>query len=198
MARTIDSAAIPSRIALAGRDLFSRQGYNATGISEITALAGVPKGSFYNHYSSKEQFAARIVGQYAQNLGQAWDAMLARAPEQPLAALRFMFDQMIVGQEHCGSRAGCLLGNFAAEMAEASPICRAEMSAAILAWRNRLAQMLDRAQLAGEVRSDVPAHMLADLLWDTWEGALLRMKISDSVEPLRQSVDLLFVHLLRP
>ena len=61
MARTADKTDIPNRLTKAGRELFSRHGYNATGIQQITDLAGVPKGSFYNHFESKEAIYATLV-----------------------------------------------------------------------------------------------------------------------------------------
>ena len=58
MARTADKTDIPRRLTAAGHELFTRCGYHATGIQQITDQAGVPKGSFYNHFDSKEAFAA--------------------------------------------------------------------------------------------------------------------------------------------
>ena len=80
MARTADKTDIPLRLTQAGRDLFSRQGYNATGIQQITDHAGVPKGSFYNHFESKEVFAVAIIEQYAEHLQRSWEAMMVAAP----------------------------------------------------------------------------------------------------------------------
>lgn len=198
MARTADPTDIPRRLAAAGRELFSRQGYNATGIQQITDLAGVPKGSFYNHYASKEAFAAAIVEQYGAMLRDSWAALMAAAPPQPLAAIRYAFAQMIAYHGRAKSRAGCLIGNFAAEMAEASPLCREQMAAAMSAWRERLADLIRRAQAAGEVRADISAEALAAFFWDAWEGALLRMKVDNSLDPLQQTVDLMLDRFFSP
>ncbi|MBI5908208.1 MAG: TetR family transcriptional regulator C-terminal domain-containing protein [Burkholderiales bacterium] len=198
MARTADPTDIPTRLAAAGRELFSRQGYNATGIQQITDLAGVPKGSFYNHYASKEAFAAAIIGQYADMLRDSWATLMVAAPPEPLAAIRYAFAQMIAYHERAKSRAGCLVGNFAAEMAEASPLCRDEMAAAMKGWSERLTLLIRRAQIAGEVRKDISAAALAAFFWDAWEGALLRMKVVNSPAPLKQTVALMLDHLLTP
>ena len=198
MARTADKTDIPQRLTQAGRDLFSRQGYNATGIQQITDHAGVPKGSFYNHFESKEAFAVAIIEQYAQHLQQSWEAMMAAAPAQPMAAIRYVFAEMMAYHERKELQAGCLVGNFAAEMALASDACRQGLLQAQLAWRERLAGMIERAQSAGEVRADLPAPVLSALAWDTWEGALLRMKLEKSTTPLRDSMALVLDHLFQP
>ena len=57
---------------------------------------------------------------------------------------------------------------------------------------------VERAQAAGEVRADLPAPVLSALAWDTWEGALLRMKVEQRVQPLHDTLALLLDHLLRP
>lgn len=198
MARTADKTDIPDRLTKAGRELFSRQGYNATGIQQITDHAGVPKGSFYNHFESKEAFAATIVAQYAEHLRLSWEDMIQAAPAGPMAAIRYVFAEMIAYHARAARHSGCLVGNLSAEMGLASELCRRSLLAAQLAWRERLAGMVAAAQDAGEVRRDVPAATLSAFVWDAWEGALLRMKLEGSVAPLRQSIDLIFDQLLKP
>lgn len=189
---------IPNQLIAAGRELFSQHGYNATGIQQITDLAGVPKGSFYNHFDSKEAFAAAIIDQYAEQLRQTWQAMMSTAPLQPLAAISHAFAQMIAHHERATCWKGCLIGNFAAEMAESSALCREHLASAMNGWRANLTGLIRTAQEAGEVRGDMDAAVLAALMWDVWEGALLRMKVEQSVTPLRTSIDLMLNHFLRP
>jgi TetR/AcrR family transcriptional regulator, transcriptional repressor for nem operon len=198
MSRTADKTDIPNRLVRAGRELFSRQGYNATGIQQITDHAGVPKGSFYNHFESKEAFAVEIIAQYAAYLQRSWEAMMASAPPQPMAAIRYVFEQMIAYHERRSMQAGCLVGNFAAEIGLASEPCRIALLDAQLEWRERLAGMIGRAQTHGDIRADVDAVVLSALAWDAWEGALLRVKLERSVEPLRQSVELILDRLFPP
>lgn len=198
MPRPAGKTNVPNQLLAAGRELFSLHGYNATGIQQITDLAGVPKGSFYNHFDSKEAFAAVIIDQYAEQMRLGWEQMMQAAPAQPLAAISFVFAQMIAHYERAASWKGCLVGNFAAEMAESSELCRQRLADAMAGWRSSLAGLIRDAQAAGEVRQDMDAAKLSALMWDVWEGALLRMAVDRSVAPLRESVDLMLNHLLRP
>jgi TetR/AcrR family transcriptional repressor of nem operon len=183
----------------AGLKLFLHQGYNATGIQQITDEAGVPKGSFYNHFASKEAFAAAIVERYAQHMRESWDRMMASSPAQPMAAIRHVFAEMLSYHErHSSCSAGCLIGNFAAEIALSSEACRQNLLAAQLAWRERLAGMLTAAQASGDIRRDIDATALSALTWAAWEGGLLRMKVERSVQPVRDSINLIFDQLFRP
>lgn len=197
MPRTADKTDIPNRLSAAGYALFQQQGYNATGIQQITDKAGVPKGSFYNHFESKEAFAAKILDNYANWMRGAWDAALVQAPPTPLAAIRHVFGQFIVHHEqtHCQ---GCLVGNFAAEVVEASETCRAVLTTVWHDWGERLAVLIEAAQQAGEVRRDIDAQSLAKVFWDAWEGAVLRSKVEGDVRPLRLALALMLDKFLLP
>ena len=188
MPRTADPTDIPERLLAAGLDLFLRQGYNGTGIQQITDQAGVPKGSFYNHFESKEAFAAAIVDLYSEHSKNSWERWMRGAPEGPMAAIRHVFGAMLDYHERARCSSGCLIGNLAAEVAPASKLCRQRLQVAQLAWRERLAALIRAAQDAAEIRDDVDATALSALTWSAWEGALLRMKVEGSVRPLRECV----------
>lgn len=197
MARTADKTDIPRRLADAGYALFAQHGYNATGIQQITDAAGVPKGSFYNHFESKEAFAALIIQNYAVWMDKRWQTNLADAPSAPLEALRHLFQRFIAHHEQAACP-GCLVGNFAGEVSESSALCRQAMAEVMAQWRERLAGLIAQAQAAGSVRADLPAAQLASFFWDTWEGAVLRMKVEHSSQPLHEALHLMLDKFFRP
>ena len=197
MARTADKTDIPRRLTEAGNQLFTRCGYHATGIQQITDQAGVPKGSFYNHFDSKEAYDAAIIQHYAQWVDEAWDRCLLDAPTPAVEVVRHIFTRFIAHHEQTGCQ-GCLVGNFAAEVAETSELCCGVLNTALSGWRTRLADLLRRAQTEGGVRPDVDADLLAAFFWDAWEGALLRMKIEHHTQALKDTVALMLDRLLRP
>jgi TetR/AcrR family transcriptional repressor of nem operon len=198
MPRTADPHEIPERLLQAGLELFLQQGFNATGIQQITERAGVPKGSFYNHFDSKEAFGAAIVDRYAEWSRRSWQHMMRGAPAEPMAAIRHVFEQMMEHHGKNGTSSGCLIGNFAAEVAQASELCRKRLLAAQLAWRQRLAGLIAQGQEHGQIRADMDPEALSALTWSVWEGALLRMKVEGSVRPLRESVALVLDHVYLP
>lgn len=198
MTRAGQPKEIAERLLAVGLGLFLRQGYNGTGIQQITCEAGVPKGSFYNHFASKEAFAATIVDRYAADSEHSWKRMMSTAPEGPLATIRHVFSAMLAHHERISPPTGCLIGNFAAELASASGRCRERLLSAQLGWRERLADLIRDGQTAGEIRADIDAVALSALTWSLWEGALLRMKVEGSVEPVRESIRLAIEHLYLP
>lgn len=190
MARTADKTDIPKRLTEAGYALFNQLGYNATGIQQITDKAGVPKGSFYNHFDSKEAFAAQIIRNYGAFVDQAWDAAMHAAPTEPLEAIRHLFSSFIQRHEDSG-RCGCLVGNFAAEVTEASDTCRQGLQTVMTTWRERLAELIRQGQTHGSIRRDLDALVLSGFFWDAWEGAVLRMKVDHNTRPLKDVVTLM-------
>ena len=201
MPRTADPTDIPNRLLAAGHLLFKQQGYNATGVSELAAQAKVPKGSFYNHFESKEAFAVEIIQRYAQGMDDTWDAAMATLPAarqaSPLAAIRHLFQTFIAHHEQA-TCPGCLVGNFSAELAESSPACREALDTAMRHWHQRLTALIEQAQQAGEVRRDVHAKALSAFFWNAWQGALLRMKVTHNAKPLKECLRLMLDHFFQP
>ena len=194
-----ESINIKEKLLETGATLFCERGYHGTGIQEIVDAMGIPKGSFYNYFKSKEGFAAEIVKHYAAHVSERWMVLIAKGPdEDPLGMLRNAFNAMIRGQEASPVKTGCLVGNLAGELAESSEVCRATLQLVMVTWCDRVAHHLARAQAQGTVRSDLQAATLAQFCWDAWEGSLLRMKIENSTEPIRQCVFLLFDVFLKP
>jgi TetR/AcrR family transcriptional repressor of nem operon len=177
----------------AGVTLFARKGYHGTGVQDIVGRAGVPKGSFYNYFDSKEVFAAAILRHYAAQEAADWSryAQLTDAAD-PLQALRAIYGRIVLDYEACDDRCGCLLGNFAGEIAQSSALCREAVRTTIADWRLGFADYLRRGQDYGSVRRDLTPEAMADLFWSAWEGSLLRMKLDDSVAPLHACVEAMF------
>ena len=159
------------------------QGYHGTGIKAVLDEVGVPKGSFYNYFESKEHFAAEVIRHAAGCMREGLDELQQGAEKDALKALRRHFRQRIRDYEgsFCG---GCLIGNLGAEI-EDSELCREALADAMSGIVDCYGAVIARGQAQGTIRADVPAKELAAQLLDTWEGALLRMKIQRSTRPLK-------------
>jgi TetR/AcrR family transcriptional repressor of nem operon len=181
------------KLLKAGVPLFAEKGYHGTGVKDIVDRAGVPKGSFYNYFDSKEAFGAAILRHYADEQAAEWEQYSREADSpDPLIALRTIYERIAADYAVCEDRCGCLLGNFAGEIAQSSDLCRDAARHTVDEWRIGFAGYLRRGQDYGSVRRDIPADAMADLFWSAWEGSLLRMKLEDSVEPLNICVHAMF------
>jgi TetR/AcrR family transcriptional repressor of nem operon len=198
--KSADLEKTKQKILEVGLSLFEQKGYNATGIQEIATLADIPKGSFYNYFSSKEDFGVAIIHYYTDIKIKNWTTMLykATATADSYKALSMTFLEFTEEYRCAEIKTGCLVGNFAAEISEASEECRLALYQSIGEFKAILGKRLLIGQQQGNVRSDLPASQLADLVWDCWQGSLLRMKIEKSVEPIINDLELLFHHMLLP
>jgi len=174
-----------------GVTLLMEQGYHGTGLQELVQSVGVPKGSFYNYFPSKEAFSAEVVKHYIEPFISQLDSHLQRSDVNAETALKAYFNELIEEAERRDFKGGCLLGNLMGEIGDTSDLCQTSLREAVRRYRDKLQEGLARAQQEGSLRKDLAAKDMADLLVNLWQGALLRMKIERSVRPLTQCCDML-------
>jgi TetR/AcrR family transcriptional repressor of nem operon len=190
-----------SRAALLehGTQLMLRSGYAGTGLVELLGAAGVPKGSFYNHFDSKEEFGLALVGRYYDRHDRLLAALIAQADRSPLERVRSYFEALLQRAVDASPQArGCLLGMFALEMSGSSEPLRKAVSDAFVRWQARIAELLRQAQTTGELDPEPDPQPLAAMLLAGWEGALMRSRVSRDLEGLRNFIEFAFSRLLVP
>lgn len=163
------------QLLTAGLKTLHRQGFNGSGVQDITAAAAVPKGSFYNHFESKEAFGAEVVARFWER-GAATRRLLSDATKPPLERLRAYFADKAAHASR-DYELGCMIGNFSAELAGQSRLVRDQLSVLYAGWTRMIANCVREAQEAGQVAPDVDALTLAGFVVDAWEGAVLRSKV---------------------
>ncbi|MFI3199614.1 MAG: TetR family transcriptional regulator C-terminal domain-containing protein [Methylococcaceae bacterium] len=169
-----------------GVTLLMQQGYHGTGLKEILDAVQIPKGSFYNYFGSKENFAAEAIQHYINPFIDQLSGHLQNPDHDALSALLCYFNELITELEKADYKGGCLLGNLMGEMGDTSELCKASLQTAVHRYRDLLQTGLITAQREGTVRTDKSAEEMADLLVNMWQGALLRMKIEQSSTPIKQ------------
>ncbi len=185
---------VRDQLLSAGLLALHARGFNATSVQDITDAAGVPKGSFYNHFASKEDLGAAVVRQYSAR-GAARRASLKDPSTPPLARLRRHFDALIETARYPDA-SGCLLGNFATELSGQSPSIRENVAEAFAVWTDAVAQVLEEAKRAGELSPDADPRTLASFVIDAWEGAVLRSKVEGNRAPVDAFVSVVFSKVL--
>lgn len=178
--------------------LFASQGFHATGVQEIADAAGVPKGSFYNYFESKEQFAAEVLARYQERECRDLSARLGPESGPPLARLSGAFDAWIEEIRKSGFTAGCLAGRLAQELAGEVPQLRPPLEHVFTCMRGYLTAVLAEAREAGELEDGPPAEVLAEFILNAWQGAMQRAKTAGDERPLRVCADLVIDRVLRP
>jgi TetR/AcrR family transcriptional repressor of nem operon len=169
-----------------GVALLMQQGYHGTGLKEILDAVQIPKGSFYNYFGSKENFAVEVIQHYIEPFIVQLAAYLKQSNHDALFALQDYFNSLISELKKNDFQGGCLLGNLMGEIGDTSALCQQALQMAVHQYRDLLESGLEKAQSQGTVRTDISAKEMADLLVNGWQGALLRMKIEKSAVSLEQ------------
>ncbi|HZZ51853.1 MAG TPA: TetR family transcriptional regulator C-terminal domain-containing protein [Pseudonocardia sp.] len=174
---------VRERLLDVGVDLMHASGFHASGVKEITDRAGVPKGSFYFYYSSKEEFAAAVLARYWADIDRSHSPVLQR-PGELLAVLREYFHSLADEHANRDFTLGCLIANLALECASSSPIA-VRLRGILRAWEGLVADCLLRhgTVAAGDDEPDTLARDRAAALIEAWEGAVIRGKIEASRAP---------------
>jgi len=177
----------------AALEQFHSYGFNAAGVKDITDRAGVPKGSFYNHFPSKEALAVVALERYAERSRME---VLADRSVAPLDRLRIHFELLRAEIEEHEFTRGCLLGNLGAEVADHSEVLRAAVEQNLARWAELMAETLAEAQRAGSLRPGLDPQATAWFVLSAWEGTLISARANRSGAAFDTFFDLVFGTLL--
>ncbi len=167
------------------------RGYNDLGIQAVLDAAGVPKGSFYHHFESKEDFALQVIDLYMTEVHAGLDACLGDGQRAPLARVRGFFEATRDKYREQGYL-GCLLGGVGQELSGVSEVFRRKIDWCLTAIADRIAGCLDEARRAGDLPPGADVRQMAQLLVDCWEGAALRTRLRRDPAPLQAMLDFYF------
>jgi TetR/AcrR family transcriptional repressor of nem operon len=181
-------------IVQAGLKCLVEKGFNAVGVQDITDTAGVPKGSFYNHFVSKEALGVEIVERYGAN--QTRREILTDPSVPPLQRLRRHFDRISALFAESHFKRNCILGGFSAELANQSETIRESLRKLYGQWTKDIEATIAEAQAKGEIANKTKASDLAAFLLDSYEGALLRARVERSRKPFDRFMKFAFGQLL--
>jgi TetR/AcrR family transcriptional repressor of nem operon len=171
------------RLIAAGIRMLYAKGYHGTTVDALLEDAGVPKGSFYHHFGSKESFGLAVLQRYEdiqRELLRRWSGRHDLSVPERLAA----YHRDVVGKFLSSEwQLACLAGKLSNELAANSEPFRARLSTTFVHWGSALEELLAEGQRSGEVRADQPAGRLADAVIAMIEGGFV------GALSLRQSED---------
>jgi TetR/AcrR family transcriptional repressor of nem operon len=184
-----------NNIVEAATTVFHRAGFNGCTVEDITNAAGAPKGSFYNHFKSKEQLLLASMERYSEAAGHV--EILTDTSSPPLKRLKKYFDLLGADFARSSCERGCLFGNLAAEIADHNPGVRDKLGAIFASWVDLLADVVRQGQRAGEIGSSRDARSLAGFILSAWEGTLLRVRATRDESLLKEFHRVVFGELLQ-
>jgi len=179
------------RLLEVGLAMLLQRGYHDLGIQQLLEATNVPKGSFYHHFQSKEDFALQVIDLYMVDVHRALDACLEDASCEPLQRVRNFFEGTREKYRQQGYL-GCLLGGLGQELSGVSEVFRDKVEWCFSEIARRIAVCVEQARERGDLPATTEPRKLADLLVDCWEGAALRTRLRRDPAPLQAMLDFYF------
>lgn len=171
-----------------GTEILTEQGFSATGIDMILKRVGVPKGSFYHYFASKDAYGRALLDNYADYFARKLDRWLLDESMSPLERVLAFSEDAQVGMAKYEFKRGCLVGNLGQEITVLPEGYREAIEAVFLSWQQRLSTCLKAAQTAGDIPKGANCDELAAFFWIGWEGAVLRARLLRNAQPMRTFV----------
>ena len=179
---------------LVGQELFLKSSFNDVGLNDILKKSCVPKGSFYHYFESKEDFGLQVLGQYHRQNIEALAELLADESLTPYQQLKTFFENTMSHFGDIGYCQGCLMANLSQEVADVNENMRCKIS-------ELSTQMVDQVSACIERMEDNElnlAHLrpceAAQIIMNSWQGAIMKMKLEKSREPLDIFMKFFFVY----
>lgn len=168
-----------------GAHLMTRRGYHGTGVLEIVQAAGIPKGSFYHYFASKEDFAVQALEHLYEPRLLRYAAALSEPAHSPRERILGYYRTLL---EHFSRQEKpeyhCFIGSLSFEMVDDCQPIASQVESILERSVAILARCLAEAREANELPRTMDCTALAEFIANAWEGALMRMKVRGSVASL--------------
>jgi TetR/AcrR family transcriptional repressor of nem operon len=185
------------KILTEGLRVVHERGYAGASVRDIVAAAGVPQGSFTNHFASKEAFCLEILDLYFKDVRATIQRTLRNDALPPLVRLRAYVDAQIKYLNRIGWQNGCLVGNFSAEASDHSEVIRKRLVKIFEEMRGSVAYCLKAAVKSGELPRKTECDELGGFIIASLQGAILQSKAERRAVPIERFKHLIFSTLLR-
>lgn len=188
---------VKQEILATGAGIVLEKGFNHTGIQEILKASGVPKGSFYFYFKSKEAYGIELVDFYNRHILKKIHASIDKkgacsAFEKLKYFFRYAFETLAANDY----KGGCPIGNLSLEMADINERFRVKLKDTINQTKQQIADLLILAKEENDLDANADVHALSQFLFSSWEGTLMLMKVMKSTEPEDAFYDMVFNRVL--
>ena len=176
-----------AHILATGRRLTARRGYTGVGLNDLLKAAGVPKGSFYHYFSSKEGYGCALLEAYVEDYMRRLDQTLGHPAQDARTRLLAFFARWREKQAGSDPEGRCLVVKLSAEVADLSPDMSRIIRDGISTILARLADTLRRGMADGSIGAVDDPQALAETLYHLWLGASLVASLGDDA-PLQSAL----------
>jgi len=159
------------------RPIIVGKGFAAVGLNEILTAAGIPKGSFYHYFASKENFGEELLESYFAEYQQNLDQLLFHQPGTGAQRLMSYWDAWQRSQSDRSLEHKCLAVKLGAEVCDLSDSMRAVLKRGTSRLITTLSTCIEEGVSDGSLTGITDAHITGAQLYELWLGATLLEKI---------------------
>ncbi|ENV17356.1 TetR/AcrR family transcriptional regulator [Acinetobacter guillouiae] len=186
MKRSDKSEATRQHILNTSFKLVLHKGFVGVGLQEILTTCGVPKGSFYYYFASKEAFGCALLQQYLADYKVKIDQLILQEERSAYARLVALWQAWI--DDPCHNDGGwaenCLIVKLAAEVSDLSEDMRQILNFGVSKLTERIANLLSDGQQDGSIPQHIEPEKMAQTMYQLWLGAALLAKLAQNKQPL--------------
>ncbi|MFG3448500.1 TetR/AcrR family transcriptional regulator [Stenotrophomonas sp. NPDC047960] len=193
----IDTLDVRDKILATGQRIMGGKGFSAVGLNEVLTAAGVPKGSFYHYFGSKEAFGDALLEDYFAGYLSEMDRTFSQPRRTRAQQLDAYFKAWMDNQSFEDCQGRCLAVKLGAEVADLSQSMRATLQRGTAGIISRLATVLEAGAREGSLSFAGNPQAMAQSLYELWLGASLMAKIVRNRQPFDNALRTAH-HLIRP
>ncbi|MGK3138716.1 TetR/AcrR family transcriptional regulator [Pantoea trifolii] len=186
----LHSNEIRDHILATGQRIMAGKGFSAVGLNEILTDAGVPKGSFYHYFSSKEAFGVDMLARYFDDYLAELDATLSQPGLTMAQRLMNYWQLWRESQSFSDCQGKCLAVKLGAEVADLSDSMRGTLQTGTAGIIARLADALEAGVEEGSLSIDDQPSRVAESLYQLWVGASVMVKIVRNTSPFDSAMSM--------
>lgn len=185
---TSESTDVRENIIAVGQRIIGAKGFAAVGLNEILSAAGVPKGSFYHYFGSKDAFGVALLESYFDEYLADLDSTLARPNLTMAQRLTNYFQIWQQTQSFSDCQGKCLAVKLGAEVADMSEAMRATLNRGTSGITARLQRAIQAGVEEGSLSVSEAPSIVAQSLYQLWLGASVMVKIVRNLRPFETAM----------
>ncbi len=179
---------VREKILATGQRIMAGKGFSAVGLNEILSSAGVPKGSFYHYFGSKDAFGEALLESYFEDYLADLDETLRQPGLTMAQRLMNYWRQWQETQSFFDCQGKCLAVKLGAEVADLSEAMRSALKLGTSAITNRLGRVIEAGVAEGSLSIDGDPDSVAQSLYQLWLGASVMVKIVRTTQPFETAM----------
>jgi len=180
----------------AAKSIILEKGYAAAGLNEILSAAGVPKGSFYHYFKSKEDFGVELIKKNLSETAELYREFLVNSALNPYERFVAFYSTILTFHRQHNCRDFCIVAKLGPEVSFSSDAMRKIQSQGVRVWLDIIESCLKQGIKDGVINKKIDPAGTAAMMHDLWQGALVRSQIDQNVQPLENAFETIKAILL--